>query len=109
MSITDKQRDEMLEAAKPLMKWLAENFNPHMMAIVHAADIELLEGIATSGTLEYVDDSNHEGGYTRLPDGKPNLRVVDGDVEAAQAAFEPAGSSVKPLLSTTLPASIIGR
>jgi hypothetical protein len=37
MSITEKQRDEMLEAAKPLMKWLAENFHPHTTAIVHAA------------------------------------------------------------------------
>jgi hypothetical protein len=78
MSITEKQRDEMLEAAKPLMKWLAENFNPHTTAIVHAAHIELLEGLATNGTIEYVDDSNHEGGYTRLPGGgKPDLRVVD--------------------------------
>jgi hypothetical protein len=56
MSITEKQRDKMLEAAKPLMKWLAENFNPHTIAIVRAAHIELLEGIATNGTLEYVDD-----------------------------------------------------
>ena len=78
MSITDKQRDEMLEAAKPLMRWLAENFNPHMMAIVHAANIELMEGIATNGTLEYVDDSANEGGHKSIPGGRnPNLRVVD--------------------------------
>jgi hypothetical protein len=56
MSITEKQRNEMLEAAKPLMKWLAENFHSHTMAVVHGARIELLEGIATNSTLEYVDD-----------------------------------------------------
>jgi hypothetical protein len=32
MSITEKHRDEMLEPAKPLMRWLAENFHPHTMA-----------------------------------------------------------------------------
>jgi hypothetical protein len=40
------------------------------MAIVHAAHIELLEGIATNGTLEYVDDGANEA-------RNPNLRVVD--------------------------------
>ena len=70
MSITDKQRDEMLEAAKPLMRLLVENSHPHTMAIVHAAHIELLEGIATNGTLEYVDDGANEA-------RNPNLRVVD--------------------------------
>jgi hypothetical protein len=35
MTITEKQRDEMLEAAKPLMKWLAENFNPHACLHYH--------------------------------------------------------------------------
>jgi hypothetical protein len=77
MSITEKQRDEMLEAAKPLMKWIADNFHPHMMAIVHAAHIELLEGVATNGTIEFVDDSDNEGGYQRIPSGPPNLRVLD--------------------------------
>jgi hypothetical protein len=78
MSITEKQRDEMLEAAKPLMRWLAENFNPHTTAIVHAAHIELLEGIATNGTLEYVDDDANEGGTSLSPGGRnSNLRVVE--------------------------------
>jgi hypothetical protein len=49
-----------------------------MMAIVHAANIELMEGIATNGTLEYVDDSANEGGHKSIPGGRnPNLRVVD--------------------------------
>jgi hypothetical protein len=34
------------------------------MAIVHAADIELLEGIATNSTLEYVDDGANEAAHT---------------------------------------------
>jgi len=60
MTITDQQSDEMLEAAKPLMKWLAENTNPHHAVIVHAAHIELLAGVATNGTLEFVEDGPDE-------------------------------------------------
>lgn len=43
MTLTEEQRTEMVEAAKPLMRSLAENFHPHTAAIVHAARIELLE------------------------------------------------------------------
>ena len=53
MSITSEQRDAMLEAAKPLMKWMSENCNPHCKAIVDLGDIMLLEGLATAGTDEY--------------------------------------------------------
>jgi hypothetical protein len=76
MSITEKRREEMLEAAKPLMKWLAENFHPHTMAIVHASRIELLEGIATNSTLEYVDDRASEAGSGRNP--KLRGRSIEG-------------------------------
>jgi hypothetical protein len=56
MTVSIKQQEEMLEAAKPLMKWIAENFNPHCKAIVGPADVELVEGLATHGTLEFVED-----------------------------------------------------
>lgn len=53
---TPKQEGEMLEAAKPLMKWLADNTHPHMKVIVGPAHIELVEGLLTGSTLEFVDD-----------------------------------------------------
>ena len=37
----------MLEAAKPLMKWIAEKGHPHIKAIVENNHIELVEGICT--------------------------------------------------------------
>jgi hypothetical protein len=43
------------------------------MAIVHAAHIELLEGIATNGTLEFVDDGADEGGTSLSLKVFPNL------------------------------------
>jgi hypothetical protein len=56
MTITNEQREEMLEATKPLMKWLADNCHPHCKAIVDSCKIELVEGIATHGTDEFIRD-----------------------------------------------------
>ena len=49
--ISEQQRREMLEAAKPLMKWMVENCNPHRKAVVDQVSVLLLEGIATGGTV----------------------------------------------------------
>jgi hypothetical protein len=48
MYLQEKQREEMLEAAKPLMAWLKKNCHPHCVANVWQASIELYEGIATN-------------------------------------------------------------
>lgn len=45
-----------LEAAKPLIKFLAENGHPHMQAIVTSTDAELLEGVCTASTEEFLVD-----------------------------------------------------
>lgn len=44
------------EAAKPLIKWLAENVHPHHTAIVDQSSAELLMGIQRVVTPEYVRD-----------------------------------------------------
>jgi len=56
MTITNEQRLEMLEAAKPLIKWMNENCHPHCSAAVCQTQVELTEGIAVASTLEYVKD-----------------------------------------------------
>jgi len=56
MVITDEQRQEMLEAAKPLIKWLDDNCHPHCRAIVDQLNIELVEGIAMNETDEFLKD-----------------------------------------------------
>ena len=48
--------DELLEAAKPLIKYLAENYHPHVTAIVNCSEVELLEGLARSITNEFIRD-----------------------------------------------------
>lgn len=38
--------EKLKEAAKPLIKLLAEDYHPHHTAIVTSTSIELLEGVA---------------------------------------------------------------
>lgn len=52
----EKRNSEFLEAAKPLMKLLAENYHPHVTAIITANTAELLEGIVGTGTDEFLVD-----------------------------------------------------
>jgi hypothetical protein len=59
MIITPEKRAEMLEVAKPLIKWLNENCHPHCHAIVECDRILLMdgiEGIASNKTDEFCKD-----------------------------------------------------
>lgn len=44
------------EAARPLMKFLAENHHPHTTVILTSTNAEIVEGLATFITQEYVKD-----------------------------------------------------
>lgn len=45
------------EAVRPLIKWLAENKNPHAKVIVTNIGAELVEGIRSTGEImDYVKD-----------------------------------------------------
>lgn len=49
--------EELKEAAKPLMVYLAEKFHPHHTCIVTSTTCEISEGVMSIGqTLEYVPD-----------------------------------------------------
>ena len=56
MTITKKQQEEMLEAAKPLVRWLNENCHPHCAARVDQNTVELTEGVASLRTDEFLRD-----------------------------------------------------
>jgi ABC-type phosphate/phosphonate transport system substrate-binding protein len=60
MVLTDEQKEEQRvkfeEAAKPLMKFLSDNFNPHVMIIVTSTNAEIVEGLASFNTVEFVRD-----------------------------------------------------
>jgi hypothetical protein len=56
MIISAEQQASMLEAAKPLIKWMNENCHPHCEATVDQNTIVLTEGVATNRTDEYLRD-----------------------------------------------------
>ena len=56
MILTSEQAQAMLEAAKPLMKWLSENCHPHYSATVDAGSVEVFESFAHTTTDEFIKD-----------------------------------------------------
>ena len=56
VTITEKQRKEMLEAAKPLIKWLNENCHPHCQAVVDQIGVLVMEGVAMNRTEEFLKE-----------------------------------------------------
>lgn len=49
--------DKLLEASKPLMKYLAENHNPHTQAIVTSTGVEVVEGVLNIQNMtEFIKD-----------------------------------------------------
>lgn len=56
MIIEPEKRDELLEAAKPLIKWLNDNCHPHCQAIVDCTTAEVLEGVTIVRTDEFLKD-----------------------------------------------------
>lgn len=55
MKLTTTQQAELLEAAKPLIRWMNENCHPHCEVRIDQCDVELFEGIAMARTEEFVD------------------------------------------------------
>lgn len=56
MTLTREQQAAMLEAAKPLMKWLSDECHPHCNAVVENNSVVLQEGIAAQRTNEFIKD-----------------------------------------------------
>lgn len=54
--MTKEQAEQFNEAVRPLMKWLAENTNPHTLVIVTSTDAELVSGEMTYHTEEFLKD-----------------------------------------------------
>jgi len=56
MILTKEQKEEFEEKVKPVIKWLAENFHPHVTVIVENNRAEILEGSASIVTDEFIPD-----------------------------------------------------
>ena len=56
MSMTDEKQKAFEEAAKPLMKFLAERCNPHTSVMVTSVNAELLSGEAVFESFDFLVD-----------------------------------------------------
>jgi hypothetical protein len=54
--MNEEQKKAFESAAKPLMKYLAENHNPHTSIILTSSECEILEGIQSIVTEEFIKD-----------------------------------------------------
>lgn len=58
LGVHGEGRDEnaFLEACKPLMKYLCENYHPHVTVIIDGTRAELVEGLKTAKCDDYIRD-----------------------------------------------------
>lgn len=56
MILNNEKSEEMLEIAKPLIKWMNENCHPHCKIIIEPDSVELVEGITREKTTEFIGD-----------------------------------------------------
>jgi hypothetical protein len=56
MVLTKEQIKELEEVSKPLMKFLSDNFHPHIKVIVESNTVEILEGSAMVRNDDYTID-----------------------------------------------------
>jgi len=52
----ENNKDLLLEAAKPLIEYLNNNYHPHCKIIVECDSVEVLEGVEVSVTKEFIKD-----------------------------------------------------
>mgnify|MGYP001565337026 CR=1 FL=1 len=92
MIMTEKERSEMLEAARPLIKWMNEHCHPHLKAVVDNTTIELLEGIATGRTQDELDQYLSTE-PDPVPNTEPPIAQGQGEWERWFAHFSPRNDS----------------
>jgi len=56
MILTKEQIELLNEASKPLMKFLSENFHPHVKVIIESDRAEILESSASVINDEFIKD-----------------------------------------------------
>lgn len=54
--LPDEKTAELREKTLPLVEWLAKNMHPHVTLIVTPTGYELLEGVASHETAEFLRD-----------------------------------------------------
>ena len=55
-NVFEKEISDFEQASRPLMKYLGENHHPHTSAYIRNDRAELLEGLESFGTDDYIQD-----------------------------------------------------
>lgn len=56
MILTDQQRVDFEAVTRPVIEWLNANCHPHVSAVIEPTRAELLEGVCSYPTMDYVRD-----------------------------------------------------
>lgn len=56
MSERDKKTQEFQELVRPLVKWLNENYHPHVVVYIEPTGAQLYEGIMGVPVTEFIKD-----------------------------------------------------
>lgn len=55
--MTQEQTKQFEELSRPLMKWLCENFHPHVVVIIEPTSASMHEGLCSTGQIiDYLKD-----------------------------------------------------
>jgi hypothetical protein len=53
----DLEREEFEAVVRPVMKYLADNYNPHVIMLINSTNAQLLEGLRSTGEImDYIKD-----------------------------------------------------
>ena len=52
----EEKREEFKELSRPLIKWLNDNYHPHVKIIIDPTSAELVEGLMSFCTVDYIKD-----------------------------------------------------
>ena len=55
-ALTEAQKNQFEELAKPLIKFIAENLHPHTKIIVENYYAEIVEGVSVFSTNEFINN-----------------------------------------------------
>ena len=59
----NERNEGFIKAAEPLMKWISENIHPHARVIVDSTRAELLEGLVSHSSYEFVGGKSFRRPY----------------------------------------------
>ena len=56
MILTEEQQEELEQLSRPLMKWISDNFHPHVTVAVSYDVASMKEDVSNFVTMDYVKD-----------------------------------------------------